>query len=52
MQYCCTEPTLDEILGDFAVRLLMQSDGVEERAVRSLLGHVIFEQDRGPVEPN
>lgn len=34
------EPSLDEVLGDAAVRLLMASDGVSEAALRALLGRV------------
>jgi hypothetical protein len=34
----CAEPTLDELLGDVAIRLLMQSDDVTERDIRALLG--------------
>ena len=32
---CCIEPTLDELLGDSAVRLLMQRDGVTENDIRA-----------------
>jgi len=32
------EPTLDELLGDVAMRLLMRCDGVTERDIRALLG--------------
>ena len=34
---CCIEPTLDELLGDSAVRLLMQRDGVTENDIRALV---------------
>ena len=34
---CCIEPTLDELLGDTTVRLLMRRDGVTESEVRALL---------------
>jgi hypothetical protein len=36
----CTEPSLDELLADCATRLLMKSDGVEEVALRRLLGSI------------
>lgn len=46
---CCAEPTLDEILDDQAIRLLMERDHVQEGAVRELLGHVMLNRaaDRG-----
>ena len=31
---CCTEPSLDELFGDVAVRLLMRRDGVTESDIR------------------
>ena len=34
----CAEPTLDELFGDAAMRLLMQRDGVTESDIRALLG--------------
>ena len=34
------EPSLDELLGDDTVRLLMAADGVQEGALRALLGVV------------
>jgi hypothetical protein len=33
----CTEPSLDELFGDSAMRLLMQRDGVTESDIRALL---------------
>ena len=33
----CTEPSLDELFGDAAIRLLMRRDGVTESDVRALL---------------
>jgi hypothetical protein len=33
----CTEPSLDELFGDSAMRLLMRRDGVAESDVRALL---------------
>jgi hypothetical protein len=33
----CTEPSLDELFGDAAMRLLMQRDGVTESDIRALL---------------
>ena len=33
----CAEPTLDELFGDAAMRLLMQRDGVTESDIRALL---------------
>jgi hypothetical protein len=51
----CTEPTLDELLGDVAMRLLMRSDDVTERDIRALLGMLkdrravrLGESERGP----
>ena len=37
---CCIEPTLDELLGDSAVRLLMRRDGVTETDIRLLLSEL------------
>ena len=37
---CCIEPTLDELLGDAAVRLLMRRDGVTETDIRLLLSEL------------
>ena len=34
------EPSLDELLGDVAIRLLMERDGVTERDLRALLAKV------------
>jgi len=34
---CCIEPTLDELLGDTTVRLLMRRDGVTETDIRALV---------------
>ena len=33
----CTEPSLGELFGDFAMRLLMRRDGVTESDIRALL---------------
>ena len=33
----CTDPSLDELLGDTAMRLLMRRDGVTESDIRALL---------------
>jgi hypothetical protein len=33
----CTEPSLDELFGDFPMQLLMRRDGVTESDVRTLL---------------
>jgi hypothetical protein len=33
----CTEPSLDELFGDSAMRLLMRRDGVTESDIRALL---------------
>ena len=33
----CTEPSLDELFGEAAIRLLMRRDGVTESDVRALL---------------
>jgi hypothetical protein len=33
----CTEPSLDELFGDFAMRLLMRRDGVTESDIQALL---------------
>ena len=33
----CTEPSLDELFGDSAMRILMRRDGVAESDVRALL---------------
>ncbi len=35
-----TEPSLDELFGDFAMQLLMRRDGVTESDVRALLRKV------------
>ena len=35
---CCAEPSLDELFGDSAMRLLMRRDGVTEGDIRALLG--------------
>jgi len=35
---CCAEPSLDELFGDSAMRLLMRRDGVTESDIRALLG--------------
>jgi len=32
----CTDPSLDELLGDTAMRLLMRRDGVTESDIRAL----------------
>jgi hypothetical protein len=37
MNQLCTEPSLDEMLGDGVIRLLMRSDGVKESDIRKLL---------------
>jgi hypothetical protein len=37
MNQLCTEPSLDEVLADAVVRLLMRSDGVKETDIRNLL---------------
>jgi hypothetical protein len=37
---CNAEPSLDELLRDDTVRLLMAADGVQEGALRALLGVV------------
>jgi len=34
---CCTDPSLDELFEDTAMRLLMRRDGVTESDVRALL---------------
>jgi hypothetical protein len=34
---CCAEPSLEELFGDVAMRLLMRRDGVTERDIRALL---------------
>ena len=34
---CCIGPTLDELLGDTTVRLLMRRDGVTETDIRALV---------------
>jgi hypothetical protein len=36
----CAEPTLDDLLSDSAMWLLMRRDGVEESDLRVLLGAV------------
>lgn len=36
----CTEPSLDELLGDAAIQLLMRRDGVSESDVRALVGEL------------
>jgi hypothetical protein len=36
----CTEPSLDELFGDPAMRLLMRRDGVTESDIRALLGEL------------
>ena len=36
----CTEPSLDELFGDVAMRLLMQRDGVTESDIRALVGRL------------
>ena len=33
----CAEPSLDELFGDVAMRLLMRRDGVTEMNIRALL---------------
>ena len=43
---CCAEPSLDELFGDAAMRLLMRRDGVTESDIRALLcklkdGHAV-----------
>lgn len=49
MADCCTEPTLDEILDDQAIRMLMERDRIREGAIRELLDHVMLTRmaDRG-----
>jgi hypothetical protein len=47
MSDCWAEPTLDELLGDSLVRLLMASDGVQESTLRELLGSVQRRQGAG-----
>jgi hypothetical protein len=34
---CCTEPSLDELFGDFTMRILMRRDGATECDIRALL---------------
>ena len=34
---CCTEPSLDELFGDVAMRLFMRRDGVTESEIRTSL---------------
>jgi hypothetical protein len=36
----CAEPSLDELLGDVAMQLLMRRDGITESDIRALLGQV------------
>lgn len=50
MAQCCAEPRLDELLEDSAMRLLMARDGVDEAALRRLLGRVTHARMR-QVEP-
>lgn len=38
MKKPCREPNLDELLDDAAMRLLMARDGVDEAALRRLVG--------------
>jgi hypothetical protein len=51
---CYTEPSLDELFGDFAMRLLMRRDGVTESDLRTLLCELkaravaLRETKRGP----
>lgn len=40
MSECWAEPTLNELLDDAVIRLLMASDGVQEGALRELLAKV------------
>ena len=50
----CTEPRLDELLGDSAMQLLMARDGIDEAALRQLLGTVATSRQgahEGPVAP-
>lgn len=47
MADCCTEPTLDEILDDQTIRMLMERDRVREGAIRELLGHVMLTRTVG-----
>ena len=50
----CTEPRLDELLGDSAMQLLMARDGVDEAALRQLLGTVATSRQgahEGPAAP-
>ena len=37
LNWRCAEPSLDELFGDAAMRLLMQRDGVTESDIRGLL---------------
>jgi|HubBroStandDraft_1064217.scaffolds.fasta_scaffold17683_2 hypothetical protein len=49
---CNAEPSLDELLSDDTVRLLMAADGVQEGALRALLGVVKkARQDADPRRP-
>ena len=52
---CCTEPSLDELFGDAAMRLLMRRDGVTESDIRALLSELkdaravaVGPSERGP----
>ena len=40
MTRCCSEPTVEDLLADRAMRLLMARDGVQEQALRELLDKV------------
>jgi hypothetical protein len=55
MEKPCTEPRLDELLGDPAMQLLMARDGVEETMLRHLLSRVRASRQGlrgGPVPPS
>lgn len=42
------EPSLEEILADRTIQLLMASDGVSEAALRALIGKLRQRQDGAP----
>jgi hypothetical protein len=44
----CREPTLNELLEDKAMHLLMASDKVEESALRALLGTIVTARTPAP----
>jgi hypothetical protein len=45
--HCCNEPSLDELIGDFAIQLIMRRDGVTESDIRELLRKIKLARAEG-----